>query len=217
MTTDRGEILMRTATRRITPLCSLSVIVSWTRQKFSSGETEMAFPLTNSSTGVAIRGRRAWWQEAKEGWAGPKRKDQFPSSWSLDLRAQKESLRESPLSVQRMGDFEVRSGSLVGWYHTSTEDWKITATVICVCVCLCVHACPCVRMWNVGSKWQATWSHSWMKRETKAFGGTWHFLHQQGQLVCRCLMSSWTTLMRTLNPLSSSFQKEDASLNSSAH
>ncbi len=53
--------------------------------------------------------------------------------------------------------------------------------------------------------------------ETEADGGTWHFLRRQGRLVCCCLMSSRTTLMRGLNPLSSSFQKEAPALNSSPH
>ena len=37
--------------------------------------------------------------------------------------------------------------------------------------------------------------------ETEADGGTWHFLCRQRWLVCWCLMSSRTTLMRGLNPL----------------
>lgn len=56
-----------------------------------------------------------FWQETKEGWAGPKRQDQFQSSWSHDPRTQRESLRESQLSVPRLGDFEVGSERLGGW------------------------------------------------------------------------------------------------------
>lgn len=89
----------RTVTSIIAPLCSLPVIVSWTKEGMSERQQRHFFLFPESSAGVAIRGFWAWWQEAKEDWVGPKRKDQFQSSWSRDPRAQRESLRESQPSV----------------------------------------------------------------------------------------------------------------------
>lgn len=76
----------------ITPLCSLSVSVSRTRGRIfhlgRQGEerdrNDTFFFLLQVPWYQASIGSWAWWQEAKEGWAGPKRRDQFQCSWSRD-------------------------------------------------------------------------------------------------------------------------------------
>lgn len=64
-----------TVTSVIAPRCSLPVIVSRTKERISGRQQRsFLFLFHESSGGVAIHGFWAWWQEAKEGWVGTKKK-----------------------------------------------------------------------------------------------------------------------------------------------
>lgn len=123
----------RTVNSIITLPRSLSVSVSRTRGRhfhlWETGRQEwhtfffFSFLSCRCRDTDLLWGAGAWWQEAKEGWAGPKRKDQFQSSWSRDPRARRESLRESQPSARRLGRLWSRvgeDGRLVLWMWLRT-------------------------------------------------------------------------------------------------
>jgi len=159
-----------------TPPCSLGASVSWTWDGNSDLERQDGeidrnyFFFFSLGCSTAAIGSWAGWQEAKEGWARPKRQDQFQSSWSPDPATQ--NLSGSPSRV-RQGWVTLKLG-LGGWNCISAKDWKV---LLCLCVSVCVHPPGvCLSLWRGMGGFEVNDSNMVTSTDEMGDRGRWGYL-----------------------------------------